>query len=429
MMSKGFFTAFLGGMVLLFLVVSATAADNRNGKPRTFLLKIEHLELTKKLWKNGDPVINQRMNALRREAGKALRQGPFTVTTKKILPPGGDRHDFFALDPYAWPNPKSKDGLPWIRRYGKSNPDNLTDWKKIYPMAKNVYTLALAYYFTGRNDFARHAASLLRTWFIDESTRMNPNAEYGNGIPGVRKGGFPVARFGMIFRQVYDAAGIIEGSPAWSGEDRKALQEWTRRFMQWAETSRYGKKEKKAENNHGTFYCLIAALQAMYIDDYDRAREILQCFMLRRIRRQFKPDGTQPFEMIRPKNYFYHIFNLEAAFDIAQLADHFDDIDIWNFETIKGAGLRRSIEFLLPYLVEQWQWDYYKKGYFDVDKDTRWRLLRKASIGFGEPLFEDAVAHYPCLRGRDKSFFNLTHPKAAVSMKIKVKTPGGNGGT
>jgi hypothetical protein len=207
-----------------------------------------------------------------------------------------------------------------------------------------------------------------------------------------------------------------------SDRDKKALQQWTREFMLWLETSRHGKQQKRAKNNHGTFYDLTTALQAMYIDDYDRARDIIQCYMLERIPKQFRPDGSQPFEMVRLNNYNYHLFNLEAAFNIAQLADHFDGIDTWNFETEKGAGLRRSIEFLLPYLIDQWQWNYFEKRYFHMAVDIRWRLLRKASIGFADPLFEAAAESIACFTG--VSINNLTHPKLALINKVRQPQKG-----
>jgi hypothetical protein len=414
-MQKKFFAIFFCGIVLTFLAVTISSAK-KDGKPRTFLLKIEHLALAKKCWKDGDPVITQSMNELIREAEKALSCGPYTVTARKHLPPSKDPHDFFVIHSRYWPNPKSINGLPWIRR-SRDKPGNAMDRDRIEPMAKCVYTLALAYYFTGKNDYASHAASLLRTWFIDKTTRMNPNAKFGRVIPGSRKICYPVVRLGMVFRQVYDAAGILESASVWSDEDRNALQQWTREFMQWAETSRHGKNERKARNNHGTYYDLDMALQAMYIGDYDKARDMIQCYMIKRIPKQFKPDGSQPFEMIRINNYSYHMFNLEAAFDIAQLADHFDNIDMWNFETEKGAGLRRAIEFILPYLIDQWQWNYYKFRYFDIPLIPRYRLLRKASIGFNDPLFEIETESFPCLRGR--YIIDLTYPEAALNKKMK----------
>jgi hypothetical protein len=419
MMPKRFFNIFLSGMILFFLAVPIIILAGKNGNPRTFLLKVEHLALTKKLCENGNPMITQSMNALIREAEKALSQGPFTVTTKKYLPPSGDPHDFLAFGAYFWPNSNSKDGFPWVRRDGYPNPDNVVDWKRINAMATNVYNLTLAYYFTGKNKYAQHAAFLLRTWFIDKSTRMNPNAKYGKVVPGRRKGGYPVAGLGTAFRYIYDAAGILESSSAWSDKDRNALLQWTREFMQWVETSSCGKKEKKAKNNHGTFYDLNMALQAMYIGDYDKARDIIQCYMIDRIPQQFKPNGSQPFEMAHSNNYFYHIYNLEAAFDIAALADHFDDINIWDFETQRSAALRRSSEFLLPYLTGQWQWDYFRKDYFDIDIETRWRILRKAAVGFDDPLyvFAESTFSFSCLR--DQYFVNLTHPKAAIKTVIK----------
>ncbi|MGL9751067.1 MAG: alginate lyase family protein [Symbiopectobacterium sp.] len=51
-----------------------------------------------------------------------------------------------------------------------------------------VYTLALAWYFSDNAAYADKAISLIRTWFIDPETRMNPNLDFAQGVPGIAPG-------------------------------------------------------------------------------------------------------------------------------------------------------------------------------------------------------------------------------------------------
>jgi hypothetical protein len=48
-----------------------------------------------------------------------------------------------------------------------------------------VADLALAYYYTERPQYLARAVALTTAFFIDPSTRMNPNFEFGQAWPGV----------------------------------------------------------------------------------------------------------------------------------------------------------------------------------------------------------------------------------------------------
>lgn len=397
---------------------AATGMSTKTNKtPRLFLLNKDYLELTRELWENGNRLIAGSMKILIAEADLALKKGPYTVTKKTELPPSGDKHDFFAYMGYAWPNPETKDGLPWIVRDGHSNPKTHIDWNRIYPMADSVFKLALAYYFTGKEVYARHAALLLRVWFINKATRMNPNVKYGKVMPSTRKGGYSVAGFGYVFRELYDAAGILESSASWTDQDRQGLQQWTREFISWVETSAQGELERKRKNNHGTFYDINMALQAMYIGDEKKAHQVIKKYMRVRMYKQFLPDGTQPFEMKRANNYDYHRVNLMMALDIAQLADHFDDIDVWNYITPQGGGLRKSTIFLIPYLTQQKKWPYFRGEQFKISGHDRWSLLQRAALGFIDVLFDKAALEIP--QFHQHSITHLIYPRLALMSKLK----------
>jgi hypothetical protein len=154
------------------------------------------------------------------------------------------------------------------------------------------------------------------------------------------------------------------------------------------------------------------AVQAMYVGDKEKARQAIKNYMKIRMPKQFNPDGTQVYEMRRANNYDYHRCNLMIAFDIAQLADHFDDIDVWNYKTAEGAGLQKSAQFLIPYFTGQKKWPYFRKEQFQIREYDRWCLMQRAALGFGDPAFDKAARQIPGFHGPSNT--HLTHPRLAL---------------
>jgi len=83
---------------------------------------------------------------------------------KTRVPPSGNKHDFFSLAPYWWPDPAKPNGLPYIRRDGQVNPDSRLDVddRLFDQMHTSVTTLARAYQSTREDRFAARAALLRR---------------------------------------------------------------------------------------------------------------------------------------------------------------------------------------------------------------------------------------------------------------------------
>ncbi|MGB6432120.1 MAG: alginate lyase family protein, partial [Candidatus Acidiferrales bacterium] len=133
-----------------------------------------------------DPALDQ----LRADADRALAQAPLSVIDKQIAPPSGDKHDYMTLAPYWWPDPSKPDGLPYIRRDGQTNPEihKIPDHQSFDTLTSSAYDLALAYYLFRDESYATHAELLLRAWFLDPATRMNPNLQYAQAVRGVNEG-------------------------------------------------------------------------------------------------------------------------------------------------------------------------------------------------------------------------------------------------
>src|SRR5262245_16099301 len=84
-------------------------------------------------------------------ADEAMKEGPFSVMQKDTAPPTGDKHDYMSLAPYFWPDPKSPNGLPYIRRDGERNPEitKIPDHTNMGRLGRDARALALAFYLTG----------------------------------------------------------------------------------------------------------------------------------------------------------------------------------------------------------------------------------------------------------------------------------------
>jgi hypothetical protein len=298
----------------------------------------------------GDAALQPAVVRLRREADEALLLKPPSVMDKTKLPASGDRHDYFSFGPYWWPDPTKPDGKPYIRRDGETNPESVqgTDHDAVKASAAAFQTLALAYFFTGHEPYAEHAVRLLRAWFLDPATRMNPSLRYAQAIPGITDGrgiGIIEGRYLLGF---VDAQPLVFASPSWTKEDERAFRDWLEAYFHWLRTSENGRDEADEENNHGTWYDVQVAELALFLGHREEAREILAHAIPLRVSSQIEPDGRQPHELARTKAISYSILNLEGLFLLATLGQHVG-VDGWGFRTPDGRSLAGALTALQPY--------------------------------------------------------------------------------
>ena len=223
----------------LLLLISTGQSSSPEKPPRVFLMDATTLQHQRELAR-AHPASSEILKAVRSEADKAMRAGPFSVMQKDSTPPSGDKHDYMSLAPYFWPNPDTPNHLPYVRRDGERNPEikGISDHDEMGKMARSVHALALGYHFTANEDYAARAALLLHTWFLDAGNRMNPNLEYAQGIRGVTTG----RGIGIIdshsLTEVVDAVGLLDGSKSWSGAEQRGIEQWFAAFLDWLRTSK-----------------------------------------------------------------------------------------------------------------------------------------------------------------------------------------------
>jgi hypothetical protein len=297
------------------------------------------------------------VNSARLSADWAMNVGPYSVIDKQDVPPSGSKHDYMSLAPYWWPNPASKNGLPFIRRDGHINPERykVPDDREFNETRGAVHALALGYYFTGNQAYARRAVLLLRTWFLNPATRMNPDLNFAQAVPGVNTG----RGTGLIdvheMPQLLDAITLLSDSQAMTSADKAGLRNWFTEYMKWLQTSKNGQDEAAAKNNHGSWYDQQLAGIALFLGDSDLARQVAQTAETKRIAAQIKPNGSEPLELARTKSFSYSVFNLDALLRLAQEAEHVD-VDLWTYRAPDGGSIRMALEYLLPFAEGKKKW-------------------------------------------------------------------------
>ena len=303
-------------VIVLIALLSFTCKniEKDNNQAKTILMDIESLSRTKLLIENNDSEIRLAYNQLIQEAEEALKDSLVSVTDKIKLPPSGDKHDYASYSRYWWPDPNQPSGLPYIRRDGETNPNSqslkYSDRQRIAALGFNTETLGIAYYLTGEERFAIKAAELLRTWFLDEETRMNPNVNHAQIRPGHNHWTKSGVLDGLLMIRALEGSLLISGSSALSKNEQLRLKKWAASYFEWLTTSEFALEEAASKNNHGTFYDVQALYFALYSENEEAAIQIAKKFIQNRLYSQIKPDGSMPEEIARTRPLFYSIYNL-----------------------------------------------------------------------------------------------------------------------
>lgn len=306
------------------------------------------------------------------EADLALQRGPYSVVDKTSVPPSGDKHDYYHPAPYWWPNPATPSGMPFQFRDGERIPGTrlyepesaLYDRTRLQRMFDDTTVLALGWLATRESRYIEHAAKLIRTWFLDETTRMNPHLLYSQvRSQTINDVG---AKSGLIeMKDLYyllDAARLVERAGCLSSEEQTRLRDWLKEYLEWLQTSDQGTEERLTNNNHGTCFDLQTGAIAAFLGDMELLEKTF--FASRqRILEQFTRDGQQPHEMTRTQTAHYCCFNLQCWINLATLADACGH-DLWSFEGKDGRGLAQAFAWLLPHLSRA-TWKYKQIEPFD----------------------------------------------------------------
>ncbi len=299
-----------------------------------------------------------------------------------------DVHDYVSHGPYWWPDPQQPEGLPYIRRDGEINPTSGGDRPKLETLQAAVAVLAVMSQIEKSEEYPREAARLLRCWFLDPKTRMNPHLRFSQGIPGVCEGrGIGIIdTWGFCF--LVDHIQLLEFGQEWTQEVLEGVKDWFSSYLDWLLQSPEGQQECEETNNHGTWYDAQVVAFAWFCGRQDICRSQIENHTHARIGQHFQADGSQPHELHRTLSKTYCTFNLLGFAFLAQVASRLG-MDLWNWESTHGGRITQGVRWMLPYFLEEKTWTWPQIAPFHKSRAAL--LLEMASTGTGSPKFSHAA--------------------------------------
>lgn len=389
--------------VVAFLLLAGTAMAEK--LPDTIVLSPKALKQTRQRVLQRDPALMPAFKFLLKQAGEAMLAPAQSVVLKAAAPPGGDKHDYWSLSPYWWPDPDSRNGLPYIRRDGERNPEadsDKYDRRRLDRMAEDAMTLALAYYLTGSEEFAGKGTALIWSWCCDSVSRTNPNMTFAQARPGIAEG----THTGIIetreLIKVVDAARLLEPSQSWSKAVSRKVEKWFSEYMEWMRTSQFGKQESNMPNNHGTWYDAQLAVFALFTGQTTMARTIVGNNAPRRVIFQMERNGALPAELDRTRSRHYTFFTLEAFFTLAAVGERLG-MDIWNWaDPASGVSIRKGFDFAARYIAKTEPWPFGDVGAYDPFAFTP--LFHRAAMVYKDKSYLEFLQALPAdKRKRDRA--------------------------
>ena len=290
-----------------------------------------------------DPRYIPAWEELHHQADTALSHSSYSVTDKTLTPPSGNKHDYYSFGPYWWPNPATRDGMPYIRKDGQINPDSktsATDSKRMVQFSDDVRALALAWFYSGDAKYASKAQQLLKAWFLDEKTRMNPNLNYAQAIPGQVDGrGIGIIDTRVLI-DVADSITLLEASGEITQQMLAGYKKWYADYTQWLLTSQNGFEESNWYNNHGAWYDAQVTAFSLFTGQLQQARRQIDIFKLRHLASQVNKNGELIPETERTRSFHYTNFALAAYARMGRYGEKVQD-DVWGF-TMDGRSMEKA---------------------------------------------------------------------------------------
>lgn len=380
----------IGACVTTEPTVNYTISVDGKAPPKTFFwdngaLAKFHQELAKGLQSDSRRVVEK-------IASTSLNCGPFSVTAKTGVPPSGDKHDFMSLAPYWWPNPQTKSGLPYLKRDGETNPETQKFGDEIIfqKFTSCLERLSISAYLLDDNRAGSHASEIIRAWFIDPTTRMNPNLRFSEGIIGKTTGRGVGTNVGREFLRIIDSIILLRSARQISDGDYSCLLKWFSEYFSWLRDSKEGREAAEEDGNIRVIYFAQVVAAAVFIDRLDEARKTLTQVYPKLVTDLVLPDGRQPMELARTRSWNYSHTALRHFFYLAMLGDRLNfQKRLWDFQTDDGRGILMALNFLIPYAQGRATWPYKQIDLFDpartgpflITAAKVWGIVQYQTIG------------------------------------------------
>lgn len=208
------------------------------------------------------------------------------------------------------------------------NPDKIKSLKAVEDGSK-IYALALVYKIDNNKACLGKAAEYLLAW-------AKVNKSSGDPIDETKLEDF-VAGYDMIRNDV-------------TPEVRKTVDKWLLSIADGEINSEHAVGTKgTAVNNWNSHRIKIIAMIVYTLHD-NKYNKIVEQLLTRQIAINLYPDGSG-YDFEERDALHYHVYTLEPLLTAATAIYRATGKDYFNYESEKGSSIKKSIDFLVPYIT------------------------------------------------------------------------------
>lgn len=318
-------------------------------------------------------------------------RGLLTVKAYSVTKNGGpdDGHEYYTEKPYCgWTDVDNK--KPDCRD-GQINPNaDRHDYQEAIALGKAMHDLGVAYSLTGRSEYADKALTLIDTWCIDTSTRMNP--DFGRRQAYIE---LSITLPGLLF-----GADLIYNYAGWSASDKEAFEAWVRAM---AESALGWHRANNFENWRVNFLASAGALlkdASLLAYAFGRYKQLIP--------HQINHKGEMIKELERTKSLSYSLYALNAMIQTAEIARHYG-VNLYEHTVDRSRGLKKALDYHDEYAAEQKKWPY--KQISPLHEDDNVALYELAYSYWQRPSYREVIDHWgrPMTERRILKHITLTH--------------------
>jgi hypothetical protein len=283
-----------------------------------------------------------------------------TQNTSDIKRKSGS-NNYASLAPYYHPNLDT--GFPYIRVDGTRNPMAVETSDNLYlgKLYRIVIPCSFLYHLTKSEDYAKKAISAIKTFFIDENTKMNPGLTYGGMVIGdsmddLRIRGAIIDTNNLSI--IPDLIELLKPSVNWTSEIENGMISWFDSLSNWLKTSPRGVLQSGYNHNIKTSYMKQLCSYLCACGKEVEAKNYLESNLRNLLSAQIDNEGKQVLEMDRVHNKHYGNFNLGILVNLCIISNSLG-VNVWDYEDSEGRGsIKKAMKYLCYYYNHPEEWTF-----------------------------------------------------------------------
>ncbi len=188
--------------------------------------------------------------------------------------------------------------------------------------------------------YAQKAVELLKVFFINKNTKMEPHLLYAQAIPGLYSG----RGIGIIdtlhLTDIPFAVNTLKESKSLTKPLYDSLVDWFSKYLEWMTSHQYGIDESNEPNNHSICYYVQVAVFSRFTDNTKMLEHCKEMFV-KKVFVQMNNSGGFDKELNRTKPYAYSLMVLDNYIILCHLLSDKKD-DFWQYQGKYGQGAQKQ---------------------------------------------------------------------------------------